>query len=53
VFVLGRAAYGGLALEGLGLGELTFLPVGILFLLLVGGMALGCLGGFIVARSVR
>jgi cell division transport system permease protein len=53
VFVVGRASYGGLALEGLGLGDLTFLPVGLLFLLLVGGMALGCLGGLIVARSVR
>jgi hypothetical protein len=28
-------------------------PAQVLLLLVVGGMALGCLGGFIVARGVR
>jgi hypothetical protein len=31
----------------------AFVPTEILLLLVVGGMALGCLGGFIVARGVR
>jgi cell division transport system permease protein len=53
IFLAGRAWYGHLALEGLGLTTLTFLPVGVLFALLGGGMLLGCVGGFIVARTVR
>jgi cell division transport system permease protein len=53
VYLVGRAWYGQLALEGLGITNLVFLPIGALFTLVLGGMALGCLGGLIVARSVR
>ena len=53
IFLTGKAWYGQLALEGLGLTTLTFLPVGVLVTLVGGGMALGCLGGLIVARTVR
>jgi cell division transport system permease protein len=53
VFLVGRAWYGQLALEGLGLTSLTFLPLGVLLILLAGGMLLGCVGGLIVARTVR
>jgi hypothetical protein len=31
----------------------AFVPVQLVLLLIAGGMALGCVGGFIVARSVR
>ena len=53
IFLTGKAWYGQLALEGLGLTTLTFLPIGVLVTLVGGGMALGCLGGLIVARTVR
>jgi cell division transport system permease protein len=53
IFLAGKAWYGQFALEGLGLTTLTFLPVGVLVTLVGGGMALGCLGGLIVARTVR
>ena len=53
IFLAGRAWYSQLALEGLGLTSLTFLPVGALFALVFGGMLLGCVGGLIVARTVR
>jgi cell division transport system permease protein len=53
IFLAGKAWYGHLALEGLGLTSLTFLPVGALLTLLAGGMLLGCVGGLIVARTVR
>lgn len=53
VFGAARARYGALAAEALGLGSITFLPVELCLLLIVGGMALGCLGGFAVARRVR
>jgi cell division transport system permease protein len=53
IFLTGRAWYGHLALEGLGLTTLTFLPVGMLLTLVAGGMLLGCVGGLIVARTVR
>jgi cell division transport system permease protein len=53
VFLLGRGWYARQALEGLGLTSLLFLPIGAIAALLVGGMLLGCLGGFIVARTVR
>jgi cell division transport system permease protein len=52
VFLAGRARLGQLATEGLGVG-LTFMPVGLWLLLLGGGMLLGCIGGLVVARSVR
>jgi cell division transport system permease protein len=53
VFLVGKAWYGQLAIEGLGVTTLVFLPAGSLLTLLAGGMALGCVGGLIVARSVR
>ena len=53
IFLAGRAWYGQLALEGLGLTTLTFLPFGVLLTLVAGGMLLGCVGGLIVARTVR
>ena len=53
VFLLGRGWYARQALEGLGLTSLMFLPIDAIAALLAGGMLLGCLGGFIVARTVR
>jgi cell division transport system permease protein len=53
VFMLGRGWYGQLALEGLGLTSLAFLPLGAVVALIAGGMLLGCVGGLIVARTVR
>jgi cell division transport system permease protein len=48
-----RARWGLLIGNVLGLGGLAFVPMQFLLLLVVGGMALGCLGGFMVARGVR
>jgi cell division transport system permease protein len=48
-----RARYGTLMAEAVGLTGVAFVPTEILLLLVVGGMALGCVGGFIVARGVR
>lgn len=53
VFLAGKARYGHLAAEVLGVQSVAFLPPELIFLLLAGGMLLGCLGGLIVARSVR
>jgi cell division transport system permease protein len=53
VYMLGKGWYGQLALEGLGLSRLVFLPVSGILGLLAGGMLLGCVGGVIVARTVR
>jgi cell division transport system permease protein len=53
VFVAGRARFGAAASDALGFGPLTFLPTELVVLLVVGGMLLGCIGGFIVARTVR
>jgi len=53
IFLLGKAWYGQLAIEGLGLTSLVFLPFGAMLALLAGGMLLGCVGGLIVARAVR
>ena len=52
-YSLGKAKYGTLAAEAVGLGSIRFLPAEASVLLVVGGMALGCLGGFVVARSVK
>jgi cell division protein FtsX len=52
-FLAGRARYGSLASEVLGIGSLSFLPLQLSLLLLAGGMLLGCLGGLVVARTVR
>jgi len=53
VYLIGKARYGRVAAEALGLGAFSFLPVELWFVLLLGGMLLGCLGGFVVARAVR
>jgi cell division transport system permease protein len=52
-FLAARARYGALASEALGIGALSFLPLQTSLLLLLGGMILGCLGGLVVARTVR
>lgn len=48
-----RLRYGAAAVQALGGSELTFLPAPSLALLLLGGMSLGCLGAYVVARRVR
>ncbi len=52
-FAVIRAKFGVYVAGALGLAGVAFVPVQLLVLLVVGGMALGCLGGFIVARGVR
>jgi hypothetical protein len=53
VFLAGKDWYARQALEGLGVTSLMFLPLSAIAALLAGGMLLGCLGGLIVARTVR
>jgi cell division transport system permease protein len=53
VFMTVRGRYGAMASDALGLGALTFLPLELCLILVAGGMLLGCVGGFIVARTVR
>jgi cell division transport system permease protein len=53
VFLVGQARYGQIAAEALGVESLAFLSAELCLLLLAGGMLLGCLGGLIVARTVR
>ena len=53
VFLAARARYGPAAAEAFGLGTLTFLPAQLWVTLVLGGMVLGCLGGFVVARGMR
>ena len=48
-----RARYGSFLSDAIGLTGVAFVPTQLLLLLVVGGMALGCLGGFVVARGVR
>jgi cell division transport system permease protein len=48
-----RARFGTMMTEAVGLTGVAFVPTEILLLLVFGGMALGCIGGFVVARSVR
>jgi cell division transport system permease protein len=52
-YAAARARYGQLAMDVLGGAPLTFLPATSWLLIVAGGMLLGCVGGFIVARSVR
>jgi cell division transport system permease protein len=52
-FAVMRARVGTALTEAVGLTGLSFVPVELLILLVLGGMTLGSLGGFIVARSVR
>ena len=53
VFAVGRARYGAAVADAVGLGAITFLPVELWLILLLGGMLLGSLGGLMVARGVR
>jgi len=53
VFAAIRARYGSFMAEAVGLTGFAFVPTQLLLLLVVGGMALGCLGGYAVARGVR
>jgi cell division transport system permease protein len=48
-----RARLGSALGDAVGLTGMAFVPTQLLLLLVVGGMALGCIGGFVVARSVR
>ncbi len=48
-----RARYGAVLADAVGLTGFAFVPTQVLLLLVVGGMALGCVGGFAVARAVR
>jgi len=45
--------YGSLLSEAVGLPGFTSLSTGLALSLVAGGMAIGCLGGYIAARSVR
>jgi cell division transport system permease protein len=53
VFVAARARYGQTAADALGLPGVSFLPAQLWILVILGGMLLGCIGGFVVARRVR
>jgi cell division transport system permease protein len=53
VFAAVRARAGAALAEAVGLAGVSFVPVELLVLVVLGGMALGSVGGFIVARSVR
>jgi cell division transport system permease protein len=53
VFAGASVRYGRLVSETIGLGAITFLPFQLCLFILIGGMLLGCAGGFIVARGVR
>ena len=48
-----RARFGAVMADAVGLTGMSFVPTQLLLLLIVGGMALGCLGGFVVARGVK
>jgi len=52
-FAAVRGRFGTALGDAAGLTGVAFVPTQLLLLLVVGGMALGCLGGFVVARSVR
>ena len=48
-----RARFGAVLADAVGLTGMAFVPTQVPLLLVVGGMALGCLGGFVVARGVK
>jgi cell division transport system permease protein len=52
-FTAARARYGEFASGVLGGTGLTFLPLAIWLSIVGGGMLLGCIGGYVVARRVR
>jgi cell division transport system permease protein len=53
LFGVANARYGALAAQSVGLSAITFLPLSLSLLIVLGGMLLGCLGGLIVARAVK
>ena len=53
VFAAANARYGAVAAQTIGLGAITFLPLSLSLVIIVGGMLLGCVGGLVVARGVR
>jgi cell division transport system permease protein len=53
VFAAASMRYGRLVSETIGLGSITFLPFQLCLIIILGGMVLGCAGGFVVARGVR
>jgi cell division transport system permease protein len=53
LFGVANARYGAVAAQTLGLGAITFLPLSLGLIIVLGGMVLGCIGGLIVARAVR
>jgi hypothetical protein len=53
LFGVANARYGAMAAQTLGLGAITFLPLSLALTIILGGMMLGCVGGLIVARTVR
>lgn len=53
VFAAVSLRYGRLVAETIGLGSITFLPLQLSAIIIIGGMLLGCAGGLIVARGVR
>jgi cell division transport system permease protein len=53
LFMAVRYRYGQLAAEAVGLSSIAFLPAELWVAVLGGGMLLGCIGGVVVARSVR
>jgi cell division transport system permease protein len=52
-FLAARGRYGPLVTDAIGLPDVAFLTPLVAVLLVGGGMALGCVGGFIAARGVR
>jgi cell division transport system permease protein len=52
-FTAVKIRYAAFMHDAIGLTGVAFVPVQLVLLLIAGGMALGCVGGFIVARSVR
>ena len=53
LFSVANARFGAMAAQTLGLGAITFLPLSLAVTIILGGMLLGCVGGLIVARTVR
>jgi cell division transport system permease protein len=52
-FFASRARFGSVAAEVLGLERIAFLPLELCGWMLVGGMLVGCVGGFVAAQSAR
>ena len=50
-FAVGQSWYGTTAAQVLGVDAVRFLPPAMALLLVAGGMAVGCVGGLVAARS--